>query len=553
MTAHVLARQWRPKTFDTVVGQAPVLQALQHALDTKRLHHAYLFTGTRGVGKTTLARLFAKAVNCEKGITSTPCGACSACLAIDAGRFVDLIEVDAASRTKVEDTRDLLDNVQYAPTQGRYKIYLIDEVHMLSGHSFNALLKTLEEPPAHVLFLLATTDPQKLPITVLSRCLQLHLKHVSEGDIAAHLTHILQSESMPFEPEALNLIAAAGQGSVRDALSLLDQAIAYSGGRVTALAVREMLGALNPQTLPHLLAALAARDGAAILAAVEAVAQESGDFAQALRLLMHGLHDLALWQTIGEDALASITRFEVIQPWREAFSPEDLQLYYQMALQGVRDLPFAANARVGFQMTLLRMLAFTPLTVDTPPRSASAPVAAPVRVSAPTTPALAKEDDLPWATEEEPVTESFNTVKMEPPPTALSLPVTETPISWDVLLSALKLTGMAATLASHCVLVDFQDQRMRCALSKFHAPLYNKVVAARIEQAISDHLKQKIRLEIEITDVQIATPAEHQAEARNAAWAKAKETLEADPIVAGLRSDLGAKIDESSILPVNLS
>jgi DNA polymerase-3 subunit gamma/tau len=571
MASHVLARQWRPKTFDTVVGQGPVLQALTHALATKRLHHAYLFTGTRGVGKTTLARLFAKAVNCETGITPTPCGKCSACLAIDAGRFVDLIEVDAASRTKVEDTRDLLDNVQYAPTQGRYKIYLIDEVHMLSGHSFNALLKTLEEPPEHVIFLLATTDPQKLPITVLSRCLQFHLKHVGEADVAAHLAHILDAESTKYEPEALAMVAAAGQGSVRDALSLLDQAIAYSGGNVTAAAIREMLGALNPNILPRLLAALAARDGGALIAASEDIAQENGDYAQALRLLMQGLHDLALWQTVGDDALLGIARFDVIQPWVNSFTPEDIQLYYQMALHGVRDLPFAANSRIGFQMTVLRMLAFAPDrgTSSTPTRTPSTPIAkapvAPVPAPVASSPVGARNDapvtapvasspvgarhDAPASAEAEETIEEFISVKMEPPPSIVTAPASSTSTlpPWEEFLTSLKLTGMAATLASHCVLKEFDGIRIVCILSKSHAALYNKAVAARIEQAMSDHLNLKIRLEVEVVDAVIETPADNRAKAQSVAWEQAKQTLEADPIVQGLRDTLGAKIDESTI------
>lgn len=543
MTTQVLARQWRPKSFDAVVGQAPVLQALTHALATQRLHHAYLFTGTRGVGKTSLARIFAKALNCEQGVTPTPCGQCSACQAIDAGRFVDLIEVDAASRTKVEDTRDLLDNVQYAPTQGRYKIYLIDEVHMLSGHSFNALLKTLEEPPAHVIFLLATTDQQKLPITVLSRCLQFHLKHVSEADIAAHLAHILAAESTAYEQAALQMIAAAGQGSVRDALSLLDQAIAFSGGHVTAQAMREMLGALNPNVLPGLLSGLAARDGRALLAVADAIAQENGDFNQALRLLMQGLHDLALWQTLGADAALGIQRLEDVQPWCQQFSPEDIQLYYQMALQGLRDLPYAASARVGFQMTLLRMLAFAPgvSSVASPAPVTSTPAKSVTQIPAETVPAA---EAMHAEVDEEPVVAS---VKMEPPPT-VSKAVSLAPLHWETLLGELRLTGMAATLASHCVLKSFDGHALVCALAKGHVPLFNKSVAARIEQALSDHLRQKIRFEVDIVDeAPTETPAAQHAKARSVAFDHAKQTLEADAIVAGMRDTLGAKVDESSI------
>lgn len=354
MSYQVLARKWRPQNFHEMVGQQHVLRALLTALDENRLHHAYLFTGTRGVGKTTIARIFAKCLNCETGVTSTPCGECRSCTEIAEGRHVDLIEVDAASRTKVEDTRDLLDNVQYAPTRGRFKIYLIDEVHMLSGHSFNALLKTLEEPPPHVKFLFATTDPQKLPVTILSRCLQFNLKRMPVDMISGHLAHVLGEEKIEHSEAALRIIARAADGSMRDALSLTDQAIVTGGGKVLDDAVQDMLGMLPHEHLLALVTALADDDAKALLATVEQMAQLTTDFSMAADNLISMLHQLAVQQVVpGQDELDA----DLVQ-LAERIAAADLQLYYQMALHGKRDLPLNPEPRAGFEMMLLRMLAF---------------------------------------------------------------------------------------------------------------------------------------------------------------------------------------------------
>lgn len=360
MSYTVLARKWRPKNFAELVGQTHVMQALANALDQQRLHHAYLFTGTRGVGKTTIARIFAKALNCEQGISSTPCGVCSVCKSIDEGRFVDLIEVDAASRTKVEDTREILDNVQYAPTQGRYKVYLIDEVHMLSKSSFNALLKTLEEPPEHVKFLLATTDPHKLPITVLSRCLQFNLLRLTSVQIQQHLAYILQQEQIEFEPSALALIAKSADGSARDSLSLLDQAIAYCGGRVSYDAVQAMLGLVDQGMVQAVLQALSEQSAAQIKQILQTLASLGVDYVALLNQLVEALHQIAQTQVLGEALDEAVLPSEVLTELAQNLTPEQIQLYYQIGLLARQDMKLAPDVRIGFEMTLLRMLAFQP-------------------------------------------------------------------------------------------------------------------------------------------------------------------------------------------------
>jgi DNA polymerase-3 subunit gamma/tau len=425
MSYQVLARKWRPRSFREMIGQTHVLKALINALDNQRLHHAYLFTGTRGVGKTTIARIIAKCVNCETGITSTPCGVCSVCTEIDEGRFVDLIEIDAASRTKVEDTRELLDNVQYAPSRGRFKVYLIDEVHMLSTHSFNALLKTLEEPPPYVKFILATTDPQKLPATILSRCLQFSLKNMTPERVVEHLTHVLTVETVPFEDDALWLLGRAADGSMRDAMSLTDQAIAFGEGKVLAADVRAMLGTLDHGQVYGVLQALLDGDARALLEAVRHLAEQGPDWSGVLGEMLNVLHRVAVAQALPEAVDNGQGDRDRVLALAQALPAEDVQFYYQMGLIGRRDLPLAPDPRSGFEMVLLRMLAFRPAAVEeapgqplkplgisqatadsvttvaapavpsaTPARTPSpAPVSAPVPVpvAAPKTPV-----DLPW-------------------------------------------------------------------------------------------------------------------------------------------------------------
>lgn len=369
MSYQVLARKWRPRSFREMVGQTHVLKALINALDNQRLHHAYLFTGTRGVGKTTIARIIAKCLNCETGVSSTPCGQCSVCREIDEGRFVDLIEVDAASRTKVEDTRELLDNVQYAPSRGRYKVYLIDEVHMLSSHSFNALLKTLEEPPPHVKFLLATTDPQKLPVTILSRCLQFSLKNMPPERVVEHLSHVLSVENVPFEDDALWLLGRAADGSMRDAMSLTDQAIAFGEGKVLAADVRAMLGTLDHGQVYGVLQALLEGDARALLEAVRHLAEQGPDWAGVLAEILNVLHRVAIAQALPEAVDNGQGDRDRVLALAQALPAEDVQFYYQMGLIGRRDLPLAPDPRSGFEMVLLRMLAFRPAGNDDAPRT----------------------------------------------------------------------------------------------------------------------------------------------------------------------------------------
>ncbi len=373
MSYQVLARKWRPRLFREMVGQTHVLQALINALDNNRLHHAYLFTGTRGVGKTTIARILAKCLNCERGVSSEPCGECSACREIDEGRFVDLIEVDAASRTKVEDTRELLDNVQYAPSRGRFKVYLIDEVHMLSSHSFNALLKTLEEPPEHVKFLLATTDPQKLPVTILSRCLQFSLKNMPPEKVVEHLRHVLDEEAVGFDDESLWLLGRAADGSMRDALSLTDQAIAFGNGALQVAEVRSMLGTIDHGQVFGLLEALVAHDARALMQAVADLAEQGADFAGVMAELISTLQRLAIAQVVPEAADNSLGDQARLLELAGRISAEDVQLFYQLGLHGRRDLPLAPEPRGGFEMALLRMLAFRPGTLGDGP-TVSAPV-----------------------------------------------------------------------------------------------------------------------------------------------------------------------------------
>jgi DNA polymerase III subunit gamma/tau len=412
MAYQVLARKWRPRNFPEMVGQSHVLQALTNALDSNRLHHAYLFTGTRGVGKTTIARILAKSLNCEKGVTAYPCGQCIACREIDEGRFVDLIEVDAASRTKVEDTRDLLDNVQYAPTRGRYKVYLIDEVHMLSTHSFNALLKTLEEPPPHVKFLLATTDPQKLPPTILSRCLQFNLKRITQEHIAQHLTQIVEQEGISYQSQALRLLAQAADGSLRDALSLLDQAIAYGAGQLSSVDVGNMLGTVEKSTVIQLIKMLAAFDGPGLLQHIGRLAEQNPDFFTVLGDILSFLQKIALAQVMPSVVDINETDGEAILQLAQQISAEDIQLFYQIGLLGRRDLPFAPEPRSGFEMVMLRMLAFRPMKDREmqPPKTTTTQANPPItKTTTPTTITTQAVNVTPEASKAEKLSPSLNT------------------------------------------------------------------------------------------------------------------------------------------------
>jgi DNA polymerase-3 subunit gamma/tau len=531
MSYQVLARKWRPKHIQTMVGQEHVLRMLTNALDHQRLHHAYLFTGTRGVGKTTLARILAKCLNCEQGISSTPCGECAICQAVDTGRFLDLIEVDAASRTKVEDTREILDNVQYAPSQGRYKIYLIDEVHMLSGHSFNALLKTLEEPPAHVKFLLATTDPKRLPITILSRCLQFNLKRVPVPQIAGHLQHICQTENIAFEEAALQLLGTAADGSMRDALSLLDQAIAFCGDTISTKETQNMLGSIEIDAIYRLLDTLAEQDGKKLLAEIAKLAEHAPDFNQVLEDLLSVLHQVSIAQVIAQP---SDTPSQVTQLAKQ-LSPEETQLYYQIALIGRRDLPLAPHPAQGFEMVMLRMLAFSPSSenessVASPQKATTNPLSRNDHASAPTAMAIPSAPKITPAQQKENTPKDINEIH-----------------NWTDILPKLQLTGLAQALASHCTLLSISETNITLALAQKHEALLNPKLKERLEQLLSTYLNKPIKLDIKITTEELHTPAKQHEEEKTTKQVNATEAIKNDTHVQKLMGMFDATIDMDSI------
>lgn len=498
----VLALKWRPHNFTEMIGQEHILPALINSLNQKRLHHAYLFTGTRGVGKTSIARILAKCLNCEKGISSTPCNTCGACTSIDQGNFIDLIEVDAASRTKVEDTRELLDNVQYSPSEGRFKIYLIDEVHMLSGHSFNALLKTLEEPPEHVKFLLATTDPQRLPVTVLSRCLQFHLKHIAPATLALHLEDILEKEQIEYEKPALALLGDAAKGSVRDSLSLLDQAIAYSNHNVTTDSVRQLLGYINDKDLLKLITALVDNNANDLLSAVDDIALYTSDFTQLLESLLANLHRMAVLQFVPSDEDQPLSHFAKVLP------KEQVQLYYQIALIGLRDLDLAPDARAGLEMVLLRMLAFQPAS--------------------------------PGKTQ---LTEKTKTD--EKPAQFAAQNTSELTKNWTNIVNRLQLTGMAQALASHCSVKSFDGTELRLLLSKKHQPILSTKLEDRLQHALSSHFDKAISLRID-TGESSDTPAIKRQAQEEAALSTANDAIKNDIYVQTLVDVFDATLQPGS-------
>ena len=537
MSYLVLARKWRPRSFEELVGQEHVVKALVHALDSGRLHHAYLFAGTRGVGKTTIARLLAKALNCERGVSSKPCGRCSACTEIDEGRFVDLIEVDAASRTKVDDTRELLDNVQYAPTRGAFKVYLIDEVHMLSGHSFNALLKTLEEPPPHVKFLLATTEPQKLPVTVLSRCLQFNLKRLPAALIAERLRHILGAESIAFDSAALALIARAAEGSMRDALSLTDQLIAFGGGRVEEAAAREMLGTLDRSHVVRLLERVAAADGAGLMREVASLDERAPDFAQALGELASLAQKVALAQAVPDAPEDELYDRGLLTDLAGRIPAEDLQLYYQMAIAGRRDLDFAPDPRTGFEMTLLRMLAFRPASAGTAAGQTSVARSAPAGNPA-NNPVAA-----PGIAHSAPASQA-----------ATVAPAVAAEISaenWSAVVAALDVQGAARQLASNCAWVGIDQGVVRLRLDARSQQLRTRQIEEKLVQALSRYLGRELRLAIEIVEAGLDTPARNEARAADERLEAARNSLEADPLVRAAKERLGGTVVAESVKPVN--
>ncbi len=600
----VLARKWRPRRFEDMVGQEHVLRALTTALDEQRLHHAYLFTGTRGVGKTTVARIFAKALNCEKGVSSDPCGVCSSCVAIDEGRFVDLIEVDAASRTGVDDTRDLLENVQYLPSQGRYKVYLIDEVHMFSKSSFNALLKTLEEPPPHVKFLLATTDPHKLPVTVLSRCLQFHLKALPRSMIFKRLAQVLTAENVPFDDAALQLLARAAEGSVRDALSLLDQAIAYGQGRVTEDEVGAMLGLTSEARLRALVAALSAQDAPALFAAMSQLAQGAPDYAEVLAELLQLFHALAVQQLM-PDADAELFEASpvLVAEFAPVFSPDAVQLMYQIALHGRRDLPLAPSPRLGLEMTMMRMLAFTPQggaeaapattarAQAVAPRAAQASAETPAPAAARMAPQEAIQAALqatgaspraskplekdhpvispvvsPVVAPTPPAVESTHvganlgsrkvaefTPPTVTPPAEAAVPTIQPLGDWLAVLPRLGLKAMVMQLAENLELVGQEGDKITLRCPASHASVRSAASEKTLAMALGKQLglSGAVRLQIIEGATEKATPAQVRQQTQDARQQRAFESLRNDPLVRALEDNYEARLLEDTVRPLD--
>jgi DNA polymerase-3 subunit gamma/tau len=529
MNYQVLARKWRPHNFTEVVGQTHVITSLTNALKHNRLHQAYLFTGTRGVGKTTLARILAKAMNCENLQDFNPCGQCDICRAVDEGRFLDLIEVDAASRTKVEDTRDLLDNAQYAPNQGRYKVYLIDEVHMLSGHSFNALLKTLEEPPPHVKFLLATTDPHKIPVTVLSRCLQLNLKRLLPSEIFTQMGFILGQEGISFEPEALKLISRAADGSMRDGLSLLDQAIVYGNGAVNNDDVHAMLGSIAQQPVESILHALAQTDAPAILNQIDDLSQLSPDFSDLLQQLLQFLHRVALVQHV-PTTLTHDLDVEVVAHLAKTISPEDVQLYYQIGLLGQKDLELAPDPRSGFEMVMLRMLTFRPVkggeAVQPIQHVAPQIQVRPQVQSPPSQVAQIHPQTLPQVSNAPSFTDN-----------------------WETILANLKVGRFVKEFAKHCVLESLNESQCRLNLDPEKANLLESDYVQKIEIALRELFGKPLKLNIDVKTLATYTPAQQIVQAQENRQQAAVEAIYQDPNVAYFQSHFDAQVLPETIEP----
>ncbi len=545
MSYQALARKWRPRRFSELVGQEHVVRALTHALDSGRLHHAFLFTGTRGVGKTTIARIFAKSLNCDRGPTSEPCGECAACAEIDAGRFVDLLEIDAASNTGVDNVRDLIENAMYVPTRGRYKVYLIDEVHMLSKPAFNALLKILEEPPPHVKFLLATTDPQKLLVTVLSRCIKFNLRRLTPEQIDGQMRHILAAEGVSFDDEGIEVLARAADGSLRDGLSLLDQAIAHGGGALRAAEVHSMLGTVERAKVRVLLDILAASDGAALLAEVERIAGFSPDFAQVLDELAGLLHRIQLVQLVPDAAGEGDAELLALAG---AIAAQDVQLWYQMAVTGRRDLPLAPTPRVGFEMALLRMLAFVPVKggnrtavsgnrpSDPPISSAAAPAVAPSSAQA------------PLAIERNEVVGRPARAAGAAPRAAESTPArSPVPDSWPALIEQAGLRGPVGQLAQNATLVGIDGDLVRLAMDPAHGHLAAGPMVETLERQLGGVLGRPVKVKFERAGDSAQTPAELRARADSARLSAAEQAVRGDPVVQSMIDVFDARVVPGSV------
>jgi DNA polymerase-3 subunit gamma/tau len=552
MAYQALARKWRPRKFSEIVGQDHVVRALLHAIGHDRLHHAYLFTGTRGVGKTTIARILAKAMNCESPEGPEPCGICTSCRELDEGRFVDLVEVDAASRTKVEDTRDLLDNVLYAPTQGRYKVYLIDEVHMLSAHSFNALLKTLEEPPPHVKFLLATTDPQKIPVTVLSRCLQFNLKRLTPEQIRLQMESILGQESVAFEANAIRSLSRAADGSLRDGLSLLDQAIAHGGGALTEITVTAMLGTVAREPVLDILEALVAGDAGLLLGRIQELDQHAPNYGDVLQEMLVILHHAGIAQWAPEIAQRDEDG-EAILGLASKAKAEDLQLYYQIALLGQKDLPLAPDPLMGFEMLMLRMLAFRPKgTVE------HASAAKPARHVEPQAVRVETVARPPAPRKVEPPVH----VAVTPPPVVSTerpakqpelggvpgvVPMKDGAVDWPALIDCLGLAAMARELAKNSTLLELSHEVCRIGLDARLDQMKSPRAVASLEKSLQLHLARPVVLRVETTQGEAETPARQQQKIESHRRESAEAAVERDPVIRELMEHMDARVVPGSI------
>jgi len=563
MSYQVLARKWRPKRFSELAGQEHVVQALTNAIERGRLHHAYLLTGTRGVGKTTIARILAKSLNCVNGVTASPCGVCPACVDIDAGRFVDLLELDAASNTGIDNMREILDNARYAPTVGRYKVYLIDEVHMLSKAAFNSMLKTLEEPPEHVKFVLATTDPQKIPVTVLSRCLQFNLKALPQPTIAARLGEILGAEDIAFDDAALLLIAHAARGSMRDALSLLDQAIAYGAGEVRAEVVRTMLGTVETEYIYRIADALIAADGPALLAEARALTERSLSLPSALDELAALFHRIAIAQTVPEtiDALADADR---IATYARAFSAESVQLAYQICVQGRADLALAPDEPTGFAMTLLRLLAFEPATAHETSGGAVRPgTAAPVRpvgqnpapsestsarAKSPASAMSVSKSELPPAGA--PAHSALRSDPVPAPVASTAAPIAEI-ADWPAFVAGMKLSGIALQLAAQTELKAIAGNELVLAVPEASRHLTEKAYADKLKAALDEAFGRRMRLRFDVGGAATASLAVVEKRERAEAQSKTEAAFRDDPFVQDVLARFDAKIKPDSIKPVS--
>jgi DNA polymerase-3 subunit gamma/tau len=541
MSYQVLARKWRPATFADLAGQEHVVTALTNSLARGRLHHAYLLTGTRGVGKTTIARILAKCLNCVTGLTPTPCGVCDACRDIDAGRFVDLLELDAASHTGIDNMREILDNARYAPTAGRYKVYLIDEVHMLSKAAFNSMLKTLEEPPEHVRFVLATTDPQKIPVTVLSRCLQFNLKPLAPPVIAARLAYILAQEDIAHDAGAVDLIARAAQGSLRDGLSLLDQAIAFGSGEVRDEVVRTMLGTVDRDYVHRIADALAADDGPALLAESDVLAERGLSSSQALEELASLFHRVAVAQVV-PDAAKAFDDADRLAAYAARFSPETVQLYYQIAAQGRADLEIAPDEATGVAMTLLRMLAFAPDKSAAPERSTRVERAA-------AAPAVSRQTTTPSSNVASIAPAAASKPAIVPAAPREVVPLPDDPAAWPAFVAQLKLTGMAAQLAAQTELKSLAGNALTLALPAAYRHLADKAYSDKLKVALEHATGRKLLLAFEVGAPADSSLAATEKRERAEASAKREAAFRDEPFVRDLLARFDGQVRSETIKP----